>query len=186
MGRPPHDCLSSVDGDAPGPYPGEDRSSRSRGSDTRVAKRQRRRLLSAPPQVRILPLVHSKRMSPSASPARPPPPQGGDQGSNPCGDASARVHWKDRSSSKRSRVGSNPAGRTCPRGPTGRTPRYERGGWRFESSRGYERRAWFNSDCSRKHLVRLPGCLPGEAGSIPVGGAKTWPMFVSLVRAAAL
>ena len=33
--------------------------------------------------------------------------------------------------------------------------------------------------CSRKHLVRLPGCLPGEAGSIPVGGAKTWPMFVS-------
>jgi hypothetical protein len=50
-------CLSSVDGDAPGPYPGEDRSSRSRGSDTRVAKRQRRRLLSAPPQVRILPLV---------------------------------------------------------------------------------------------------------------------------------
>ena len=50
-------CLSSVDGDVPGPYPGEDRSSRSRGSDTRVAKRQRRRLLSAPPQVRILPLV---------------------------------------------------------------------------------------------------------------------------------
>jgi hypothetical protein len=50
-------CLSSVDGDVPGPYPGEDRSSRSRGSVTRVAKRQRRRLLSAPPQVRILPLV---------------------------------------------------------------------------------------------------------------------------------
>jgi hypothetical protein len=26
-------CLSSVDGDVPGPYPGEDRSSRSRGSN---------------------------------------------------------------------------------------------------------------------------------------------------------
>ena len=50
-------CLSSVDGDVPGPYPGEDRSSRSRGSHTRVAKRQRRRLLSAPAQVRVLPLV---------------------------------------------------------------------------------------------------------------------------------
>jgi hypothetical protein len=86
-------CLSSVDGDAPGPYPGEDRSSRSRGSDTRVAKRQRRRLLSAPPQVRILPLVRialARPLSPSASWPRPPPPQGGDQGSNPCGDAHPR------------------------------------------------------------------------------------------------
>src|SRR5262245_26029185 len=46
-----------------------------------------------------------------------------------------------------------------------RTPRYERGDRRFESSRGYGARR------SRKHLVRLPGCLPGEAGSIPVGGA---------------
>ena len=129
----------------------------------------------------------------------------------------ARVRWMDRSPSKRSRAGSSPAGRTRPRSPTGRTPRYERGGWRFESSRGYETRAWFNRrtparlagdagatpsartarvaqqestgptsrrrgrnslrayrqhPCSRKHLVRLPGCLPGEAGSIPVGGAK--------------
>ena len=137
----------------------------------------------------------------------------------------ARVRWMDRSPSKRSRAGSTPAGRTRPRSPTGRTPRYERGGWRFESSRGHETRAWFNrrtpvtincrtlegfrtsreglrrastpaptrspetrvrlpplaprDPCSRKHLVRLPGCLPGEAGSIPVGGAKTWPMFVS-------
>ena len=162
-------CLSSVDGDAPGPYPGEDRSNRSRGSctstvktrdgfphlpamscggrspptldaHTRVAKRQRRRLLSAPPQVRILPLV---LVSPSASWPRPPPPQGGDQGSNPCGDA-APVSTnsrsplfqgggggaapptgtrprplEDRSPSKRSRAGSNPAGRTRPRGPNG-------------------------------------------------------------------
>jgi hypothetical protein len=78
-----------------------------------VAKRQRRRLLSAPPQVRILPLVP---MSPSASWLRPPPPQGGDQGSNPCGDAkTVRPRpWEDRSPSKRSRAGSNPAGRTTP------------------------------------------------------------------------
>src|SRR2546423_10895394 len=53
--------------------------------DTRLAKRQRRRLLSAPPQVRILPWC--QRLSPSASWPRPPPAQGGDQGSNPCGDA---------------------------------------------------------------------------------------------------
>ena len=133
----------------------------------------------------------------------------------------ARVRWMDRSPSKRSRAGSSPAGRTRPRSPIGRTPRYERGGWRFESSRGYETRAWFNRrmparlagdagatpsartarvaqqesagptsrrrgrnslrayrpqvrkhHCFRKHLVRLPGCLPGEAGSIPVGSAK--------------
>jgi hypothetical protein len=33
--------------------------------------------------------------------------------------------------------------------------------------------------CSRKHLVRLPGCLPDEAGSIPVdcanASANQWP-----------
>ena len=109
-------CLSSVDGDVPGPYPGEDRSSRSRGSDTRVAKRQRRRLLSAPPQVRILPLVQLPRYE--------CPHRLAGQGRRPLkaetrvripvGTLCARVRWMDSSSSKRAFAGSNPAGRTRP------------------------------------------------------------------------
>src|SRR4051812_13379221 len=51
--------------------------------------------------------------SPSASCPRPPPSQGGNQGSSPCGDAHAPAVRMER------------------------TPRYERGDWRFESSRGY-------------------------------------------------
>ena len=109
-------CLSSVDGDVPGPYPGEDRSSRSRGSHTRVAKRQRRRLLSAPPQVRVLPLVQLPRYE--------CPHRLAGQGRRPLkaetrvripvGTPRARVRWMDSSSSKRAFAGSNPAGRTRP------------------------------------------------------------------------
>ena len=80
-------------------------------SDTRVAKRQRRRLLSALPQVRILPLV---LMSPSASWPRPPPSQGGDQGSNPCGDAAyaLAVRLDGRRATNAEVGGSNPLGGT--------------------------------------------------------------------------
>ena len=87
----------------------------------------------------------------------------------PVGTPRARVHWMDNSSSKRAFAGSSPAGRThAPAVRLERTPRYERGERRFESSRGHDS---LDNDCSRKHLARLPGRLPGEAGSIPVGSA---------------
>jgi hypothetical protein len=104
--------------------------------DTRVAKRQGRRLLSAPPQVRILPLVQRPKgphrlagqgrrplkaetrvripvgtPGPCRPTARSPLFQGGDGGAAPPTGTRPRP-VEDSSSSKRDRAGSNPAGRS--------------------------------------------------------------------------
>ena len=220
-----------------------------------MAKRQRRRLLSAPPQVRVLPLVPDTSPSPSWTGSRPlkaetrvrippgtlrpcrpvarsPPSQGGEPGPASSGEQ-ARLRPRDRypaGSPPTSRVRSRRGWRTftsrrgfesrrdaSPRRPMdaatatnggfrGSTPRagtapvapergrsHQRGSVRAappaRAPASKEGRGPTNREtgvrfpqlaprdpCSRKHLVRLPGCLPGEAGSIPVDCATFWPV----------
>ena len=185
-------CLSSVDGDVPGPYPGEDRSSRSRGSNYQGGETA----TQAP--------VKRPTAGSNPAPGAPCPHRLAGQGRRPL-KAETRVRipvgtlapasagWTARLLNEPAQVRILP-GAHAPAVRLERTPRYERGDRRFESSRGYEgasvvqqenagptcRRRGCNSlrayhnDCSRKHLARLPGRLPGEAGSIPVGGAHAW------------
>ena len=247
-------CLSSVDGDVPGPYPGEDRSSRSRGSRYQggeaatqaPVKRptagsspapgaldncphrlagQGRRPLKAETRVRI----------PVGTPARVDQQRGRhsfkvETAGQHRPRVRARVQWMDRSSSKRvPRRFESCRAHTPPRSDWTdaalRTRRLEvrilsgvrdasvvqqknagdnqvQNPGRVRTSREGLRRASTpaptrspetrvrlpplapRDPCSRKHLVRLPGCLPGEAGSIPVGGANL--AKAPLVRAAAL
>ena len=108
---------------------------------------------------------------PCRSPARSPSSRDGESGAAPLtGMRSRRVDGTP--SSKRPLAGSNPAERSFsgPRGPIGtdaalRTRRQE-----VRILSGVH-----HVHASSRHLVSLPGCLPGEAGSIPVGGAKERP-----------
>ena len=179
-------CLSSVDGDVPGPYPGEDRSNRSRGSDTRVAKRQRRRLLSAPPQVRVLPLVH---VCPDECPHRLAgqgrrPLKAETRVRIPVGTPRARVRWMDSSSSKRAFAGSSPAGRThAPAVRLERTPHYERGERRFESSRGYEASERSSTGECRPDMPEMGVQLPPFARETQLAPGSIWRGCPAVYRA---
>jgi hypothetical protein len=99
------------------------------------------RLLNEPAQVRILPGAH-----------RP-----------------SRSDWNGRRATNAEIGGSNPPGGAT--SPSERSSTGERRPDMPETSVQLTPLAPRFHCCSRKHLARLPGRLPGEAGSIPVGSA---------------
>ena len=117
------------------------------------------RLLSDPAQVRVLPGAHAPAVRLDGRRAT----NAEVGGSNPLGGTR-----RERSSTeeRRPRHCGTPVPHLARTAPRAKLPRAHATRVRLPPL------APRRDPCSRKHLVRLPGCLPGEAGSIPVGGAR--------------